>query len=173
MNKDTQTEDAIGEIEDIIADRSFLLQVVQPALVGLMDGSVSTLAPLFATAYATNNSHIAFLIGVSAAVGAAISMAFAEALSDTGEHTGRGHPVVRGLITGFMTFVGGILHTLPFLIKDINTALYLAFLIVGLELAAIAYIRFHYFKMSFWLSVLQVVFGGGLVLAAGLLIGHA
>jgi VIT1/CCC1 family predicted Fe2+/Mn2+ transporter len=173
MNKDTQTEDAIGEIEDIITDRSFLLQVVQPALVGLMDGSVSTLAPLFATAYATNNSHIAFLIGVSAAVGAAISMAFAEALSDTGEHTGRGHPVVRGLITGFMTFVGGILHTLPFLIKDINTALYLAFLIVGLELAAIAYIRFHYFKMSFWLSVLQVVFGGGLVLAAGLLIGHA
>lgn len=173
MNKNTETEDAIGEIEDIIADRSFLLQVVQPALVGLMDGSVSTLAPLFATAYATNNSHIAFLIGVSAAVGAAISMAFAEALSDTGEHTGRGHPVVRGLITGFMTFVGGILHTLPFLIKDINTALYLAFLIVGLELAAIAYIRFHYFKMSFWLSVLQVVFGGGLVLAAGLLIGHA
>ncbi|MBI2030207.1 VIT1/CCC1 transporter family protein [Candidatus Kaiserbacteria bacterium] len=172
MNKNIQ-EDAIGEIEDIIADRSFLLQVVQPALVGLMDGSVSTLAPLFATAYATNNSHIAFLIGVSAAVGAAISMAFAEALSDTGEHTGRGHPVVRGLITGFMTFVGGILHTLPFLIKDINTALYLAFLIVGLELAAIAYIRFHYFKMSFWLSVLQVVFGGGLVLAAGLLIGHA
>ncbi len=168
-----QAEDAIGEIEDIIADRSFLLQVVQPALVGLMDGSVSTLAPLFATAYATNNSHIAFLIGVSAAVGAAISMAFAEALSDTGEHTGRGHPVVRGLITGFMTFVGGILHTLPFLIKDIDTALYLAFLIVGLELAAIAYIRFHYFKMSFWLSVLQVVFGGGLVLAAGLLIGHA
>lgn len=173
MNKNIQTEDAIGEIEDIIADRSFLLQVVQPALVGLMDGSVSTLAPLFATAYATNNSHIAFLIGVSAAVGAAISMAFAEALSDTGEHTGRGHPVVRGLITGFMTFVGGILHTLPFLIKDIDTALYLAFLIVGLELAAIAYIRFHYFKMSFWLSVLQVVFGGGLVLAAGLLIGHA
>lgn len=173
MNKNIQTEDAIGEIEDIIADRSFLLQVVQPALVGLMDGSVSTLAPLFATAYATGNSHIAFLIGVSAAVGAAISMAFAEALSDTGEHTGRGHPVVRGLITGFMTFVGGILHTLPFLIKDIDTALYLAFLIVGLELAAIAYIRFHYFKMSFWLSVLQVVFGGGLVLAAGLLIGHA
>lgn len=171
MNENGQ--DPIGEIEDIMADRSFLLKVVQPALVGLMDGSVSTLAPLFATAYATRSPHITFLIGVSAAVGAAISMAFAEALSDTGEHTGRGHPVVRGLITGLMTFIGGILHTLPFLIQDIATALYLAFIVVGFELAAIAYIRFHFFKMSFWLSVLQVVFGGGLVLIAGLLIGSA
>lgn len=165
--------DPIGEIEDILADRLFLLKVVQPALVGLMDGSVSTLAPLFATAYATRSPHITFLIGASAAIGAAISMAFAEALSDSGEHTGRGHPVVRGLITGFMTFVGGTLHTLPFLIPDIGTALYLAFGVVGIELAVIAYIRYHFFKMSFWLSVLQVVIGGGLVLLAGLLIGSA
>jgi len=171
MQKDER--DPIGEIEDVMRDRSFLLKVVQPALVGLMDGSVSTLAPLFATAYATKSPHITFLIGVSAAVGAAISMAFAEALSDTGEHTGRGHPTARGLITGVMTFVGGILHTLPFLIPHIATALSLAFIVVGFELAAIAYIRYHFFKMSFWLSVIQVIFGGGLVLLAGLFIGSA
>jgi len=171
MNKNEQ--DPIGEIEDIMADRSFLLKVVQPALAGLMDGSVSTLAPIFAAAYATHSPHISFVVGISAAVGAGISMAFAEALSDTGEHTGRGHPAVRGTIVGAMTFVGGILHTLPFLLSDINVALYLAFAVVGLELAAIAYIRYHFFKMSFWISVLQVVFGGGLVLLAGLLIGSA
>lgn len=173
MHKDGVQEDPIGKIEDILADRSFLLKVVQPALVGLMDGSVSTLAPLFAAAFATENPHVTFVVGVSAAVGAAISMAFAEALSDSGEHTGRGHPMARGLITGFMTFVGGILHTLPFLISDITTALYMAFIVVGFELAAIAYIRYHFFRMSFWISVIQVVIGGGLVLLAGLLIGSA
>jgi VIT1/CCC1 family predicted Fe2+/Mn2+ transporter len=154
-------------------DKDFLLRIVQPGLIGLMDGSISTLAPLFATAFATENPHITFLVGSSAAVGAGISMAFAEALSDTGEHTGRGHPVIRGGIVGIMTFVGGILHTLPFLIPNIQTALYAAFIVVGLELIAIAYIRYHYFKMSFWLSVVQVIFGGGLVLATGLLIGSA
>lgn len=154
-------------------DSTFVLQTVQPALLGLMDGSVSTLAPIFAAAFATNQPRIAFLVGVSASVGAAISMAFSEALSDDGELTGRGHPVRRGIITGFMTFVGGIFHTIPFLINDISTALTIAYLIVGIELMAIAYIRYHYFNMKFWLSVFQVVVGGGLVFLAGILIGHA
>ncbi len=152
-------------------DRAFLLKVVQPALAGLMDGSVSTLAPIFAAAFATQQSHVAFIVGLSAAIGAGISMAFAEALSDTGEHTGRGHPVIRGAIVGVMTFVGGILHTIPFLLPTLSTALAAAFIVVALELVAIAYIRFHFFKMKFWISVIQVILGGGLVLAAGLLIG--
>ncbi len=152
-------------------DRAFLLKVVQPGLAGLMDGSVSTLAPIFAAAFATHDHHVAFLIGLSAAVGAAISMALAEALSDNGEHTGRGHPITRGLIVGGMTFLGGILHTLPFLLNDLTQGLYLAFFVVGLELVVIAFIRYRYFKMSFWLSCIQVIFGGALVLAAGLLIG--
>lgn len=158
-------------VEDV--DRSFLLKVVQPALVGLIDGSVSTLAPLFAAAFASGSSHIAFLVGTAAAIGAGISMAFAEGLSDTGEHTGRGHPFIRGSIVGIATFAGGILHTLPFLIPHLSTALYFAYIVVGLELVTIAYIRFHYFKLSFWFSIAQVVFGGALVFAAGVLIGSA
>ncbi|HVS79612.1 MAG TPA: VIT family protein [Candidatus Paceibacterota bacterium] len=154
-------------------DRNFLLKVVQPALAGLMDGSVSTLAPIFAAAFATHDSHVAFIIGVSAATGAGISMAFAEALSDTGEHTGRGHPVTRGAIVGATTFVGGILHTLPFLLGNLSTALYVAYMVVGAELLAIAFIRYKYFRMNFFFSMVQVVFGGLLVLAAGLLIGSA
>lgn len=154
-------------------ETAFVLKVVQPALAGLMDGSVSTLAPIFAAAYATHETHVAFVIGLSAAVGAAISMAFAEALSDTGIETGRGHPFRRGLIVGGATFLGGILHTLPFLVSNITLALYAAFAVVGVELIAIAYIRYHFFKMKFWLSVLQVIFGGALVLVAGLLIGSA
>ena len=161
------------ESEQERVDRTFLLKVVQPGLVGLMDGSIATLAPIFATAYATQNSHVAFLIGVSAAAGAGISMAFAEGLSDTGEHTGRGHPLVRGLIIGAMTFVGGILHTFPFLIQNVHVALLLAYLVVGCELTAIAFIRYYYFKLSFWLSIVQVIFGGALVLGAGLLIGSS
>ncbi len=152
-------------------DNEFVLQTVQPALAGLMDGSVSTLAPIFAAAFATHKPHIAFLIGISAAVGAGISMAFAEGLSDDGVLTGRGHPLRRGVIIGIMTFLGGIFHTLPFLLSNLNTALTLAYLIVGIELITIAYIRYHYFKMKFWLSVLQVVVGGALVFAAGILIG--
>jgi hypothetical protein len=154
-------------------DISYLLKVVQPALVGLIDGSISTLAPLFAAAFASQSSHIAFLVGSAAAVGAGISMAFAEGLSDTGEHTGRGHPVARGAIVGVMTFVGGIFHTLPFLIPSISTALYVAYLVVGIELIAIAYIRYHYFRLNFWFSVLQVIVGGALVFVAGLVIGSA
>lgn len=158
-------------IDDV--NRGFLLKVVQPALVGLIDGSISTLAPIFAAAFASHSPHIAFLVGTAAAIGAAISMAFAEGLSDTGEHTGRGHPFVRGLIVGFMTFVGGIFHTLPFLIPDLNTALYLAYFVVSLELIAIGYIRFHFFKLSFWFSLAQVIFGGVLVFLAGVFIGSA
>jgi VIT1/CCC1 family predicted Fe2+/Mn2+ transporter len=149
----------------------FVLQTVQPGLAGLIDGSVSTLAPIFAAAFATHNAHVAFLIGMSAAVGAGISMAFAEGLSDTGELTGRGRPLRRGIIIGVMTFLGGVFHTLPFLVSNINTALTLAYLVVGVELMIIAYIRYRYFDMKAWISVIQVFIGGGLVFAAGVLIG--
>jgi VIT1/CCC1 family predicted Fe2+/Mn2+ transporter len=155
------------------SEGSHLLKTIQPGLLGLMDGSVSTLAPLFAAAYATKSSHVAFLIGASAATGAAISMAFAEGLSDDGVLTGRGHPLRRGAITGAMTFIGGILHTLPFLLTNLNHALYLAYFIVGLELIVIAFIRYYYLKMNFLLSVIQVVFGGILVFLAGYLIGSS
>jgi erythrin-vacuolar iron transport family protein len=152
-------------------DNTFVLQTVQPALAGLMDGSVSTLAPIFAAAFATHKPHVAFLVGVSAAVGAGISMAFAEGLSDDGILTGRGHPFRRGVIIGVMTFLGGIFHTIPFLSTNFHTALLVASIVVGIELIAIAYIRYHYFQMKFWLSVFQVVVGGALVFAAGILIG--
>jgi VIT1/CCC1 family predicted Fe2+/Mn2+ transporter len=152
-------------------DNKFVLQTVQPGLAGLMDGSVSTLAPIFAVAFATHNHHYAFVTGLAAAVGAGISMAFAEALSDDGKLTGRGHPFRRGVIIGAMTFLGGIFHTIPFLISDINVALTIAYLVVGIELITIAYIRYKFFDMKFWLSVFQVVIGGGLVFLAGILIG--
>jgi erythrin-vacuolar iron transport family protein len=153
--------------------KDFVLKVVQPSLVGLMDGSVSTLAPLFATAFATREPRIAFLVGLAAAVGAAISMGFSEGLSDDGSLTGRGHPFVRGTITGVATFVGGILHTLPFLLPHVNLALYVAFGVVGVELLAISFIRYRFFMMSFWMSSLQVILGGALVFASGVLIGNA
>jgi hypothetical protein len=153
--------------------KAFVLKVVQPSLVGLMDGSVSTLAPLFATAFATGEARIAFLVGLAAAVGAAISMGFSEELSDDGELTGRGNPVLRGAITGMATFVGGILHTLPFLLPQVSAALYVAFAVVGVELLAISYIRYRYFAMSFLVSAMQVILGGALVFASGVLIGSA
>ena len=154
-------------------DQSFVLKVIQPGLVGLMDGSVSTLAPLFATAFVSRDAHTAFLIGLSAATGAGISMAFAEALSDNGVMTGRGHPVARGLITGAMTFLGGMLHTLPFLMSDIHAALTYSYAIVVIELFLISYIRYRFFKTNFFVSVIQVVVGGALVFLAGYLIGSA
>jgi len=154
-------------------DRNFLLRIVQPGLAGLMDGSVSTLAPIFATAFATHKSHTVFLIGAASAVGAGISMAFSEGLSDDGELTGRGNPIYRGLVTGGMTFLGGFLHTLPFLIHNVQIALTWAYLVVGVELLVISWIRHRYFKSSLALSVLQVVVGGGLVFAAGVLIGSS
>jgi len=158
---------------DSPSQHKILLQYIQPGLLGLMDGSISTLAPLFAAAFATHSSHVALLVGLSASVGAAISMGFAEALSDTGEHTGRGFPVKRGFITGGMTFIGGTLHALPFLLINLNHALYLAYMVVGTELIIISYIRYHYFKMNFFLSMVQVIIGGLLVVAAGIFIGNA
>ncbi|MBV9279761.1 MAG: hypothetical protein JOZ41_06750, partial [Chloroflexi bacterium] len=143
-----------GEFSHTDQER-FVLQVVQPGLAGLMDGSVSTLAPLFATAFATHNTLTTFLVGLAAAVGAGISMAFSEALSDTGELTGRGTPWVRGSITGVMTFAGGVGHTLPFLIGSYHVALTVAFVVVGVELVVIAYIRYRYFSMNFFMSALQ------------------
>jgi erythrin-vacuolar iron transport family protein len=153
--------------------KDFVLKVVQPGLIGLMDGSVSTLAPLFATAFATGEPRITFLVGLAAAVGAAISMGFSEGLSDDGTLTGRGHPFLRGSITGVATFIGGILHTLPFLIPHVNLALYVAFGVVGFELLAISFIRYRYFEMSFLMSAMQVILGGVLVFASGILIGSA
>ncbi len=153
--------------------KDFVLKVVQPALTGLMDGSVSTLAPVFAIAVASKDPRLTFLVGLAAAVGAAISMGFSEGLSDDGSLTGRGNPLMRGLITGFATFVGGILHTLPFLLPQVGVALYVAFGVVGFELLAISFIRYRYFRMSFVMSAVQVVLGGALVFASGVLIGSA
>lgn len=162
-----------GATEGDEASRQFLLRVVQPGLAGLMDGSVSTLAPIFATAFTTHNSLTTFLVGMAAATGAGISMAFSEALSDSGEFTGRGNPVMRGAITGGMTFVGGALHTLPFLVPSIHLALYVAYFVVALELLVISAIRHRFFGTSWWLSTLQVVGGGALVFAAAWLFGNA
>jgi hypothetical protein len=153
--------------------RKFLLRVVQPGLAGLMDGSVSTLAPIFATAFATKTPFTAFLVGMASATGAGISMAFSEALSDDGELTGRGSPVIRGGITGLMTFFGGALHTLPFLINNIHIALIAAYIIVAIELLIISAIRHRYFKTTWWLSFVQVVGSGALVFAAAYLFGSA
>jgi VIT1/CCC1 family predicted Fe2+/Mn2+ transporter len=153
--------------------KNFLLQIVQPGLAGLMDGSVSTLAPIFATAFATHSSHTVFLVGAAAAVGAGISMAFSEGLSDDGTLTGRGNPLVRGLVTGFMTFLGGFLHTLPFLLPAVTTALTLAYIVVGFELFAIALVRYRFFATNFLVSVVEVVVGGALVFTAGVLIGSS
>jgi hypothetical protein len=148
-----------------------VLRVIQPALAGMMDGSVSTLAPLFATALATRNSHTAFLVGVAAAVGAGISMAFAEALSDDGSVTGRGNAWLRGLVEGGATLIGGLGHTLPFLLDDVRAALSLASVVVVIELLVISWLRFHYFGMPLFRSAVQVILGGALVFGAGVLIG--
>lgn len=163
---------ATGGANDETA-RRFLLRVVQPGLAGLMDGSVSTLAPIFATAFVTHRPFTAFLVGIAAATGAGISMAFSEALSDDGELTGRGSPLVRGSITGAMTFLGGALHTLPFLVSDLHLALVIAYIVVAGELVAIAAIRHRFFGTNWWLSVLQVVGGGALVFAAAWIFGNA
>jgi len=162
-----------SRITGISTEKDFVLRVVQPGLAGLMDGSVSTLAPIFATAFATHNSHTAFLIGAASALGAGISMAFSEGLSDDGELTGRGNPVFRGIVTGAMTFVGGFLHTLPFLIGNVHRALVLAYFVVGIELLVISWVRYRFFKSSFGVSLVQVVLGGALVFAAGVLIGSS
>src|SRR5436190_24185613 len=143
-----------------MSDRVFLLQRVQPAMTGLLDGSLSTLAPIFAVALATHEPHVAFYAGLATAIGAAISMAFSEGLSDTGEFTGRGNPFVRGSITGGGTFLGGILHTLPFLIPHYTAALVVAAIVVGLELVMLAFLRWRYFEDSFVKALATVTLGG-------------
>jgi rubrerythrin len=153
--------------------RLFLLQVVQPGLAGLMDGSVSTLAPLFAAALATRSSWDALAVGLAASLGAGISMGFAEALSDDGALTGRGHPLLRGLVCGIMTTLGGIGHTLPFLIHDFRTAMVVAVCVVLVELGVIATIRHKYMGTAPIPAILQVVIGGLLVFATGVLIGSS
>ncbi len=166
------TDEAIKG-EDATERRLFVLQIVQPGLAGLMDGSVSTLAPVFAAAFATKSSWDAFLVGMAASVGAGISMGFAEALSDDGSLTGRGRPWLRGLVCGLMTTAGGIGHTLPFLIPDFRAAFTAALLVVVVELAAISYIRHRYMDTPWFSASVQVVLGGTLVFLAGLLIGSA
>lgn len=159
--------------ESAIAHRQFVLTYVQPGLAGLMDGSVSTLAPVFAAAFATGDTHQTFLVGLAAAVGAGISMGFTEAASDDGRLTGRGSPLKRGLAAGIMTAVGGLGHALPYLIADFTFATSVAAVVVLIELWAIAVIQQRYMQTPFWRAVLQVVLGGSLVFAAGILIGNA
>ena len=153
--------------------RRFVLQVVQPGLAGLMDGSVSTLAPVFAAAFASHNSWTAFLVGMAASIGAGISMGFAEALSDDGVLSGRGHPWTRGLVCGAMTMAGGIGHTLPFLITSFYYAMCVAVVVVAIELAVIAWIRHRYMDTPLLSATFQVVVGGVLVFLVGILIGSA
>jgi erythrin-vacuolar iron transport family protein len=159
--------------EDETARRMFVLQYVQPGLAGLMDGSVSTLAPLFAAAFATHSTWETFLVGLAASVGAGISMGFAEALSDDGSLTGRGAPLVRGIVCGLMTAIGGLGHTLPYLIPNFWTATVVAIAVVVVELIAISYIRHRFMDTPFLAATFQVIVGGALVFAAGILIGSS
>ena len=159
--------------EDETARRMFVLQYVQPGLAGLMDGSVSTLAPLFAAAFATHSTWETFLVGLAASVGAGISMGVAEALSDDGSLTGRGAPLVRGIVCGTMTAIGGLGHTLPYLIPNFWTATMVAIAVVVVELIAISYIRHRFMDTPFLAATFQVVVGGALVFAAGILIGSS
>jgi rubrerythrin len=159
--------------EDETARRMFVLQYVQPGLAGLMDGSVSTLAPLFAAAFATHNTWETFLVGMAASVGAGISMGFAEALSDDGSLTGRGTPWLRGTVCGLMTAIGGLGHTLPYLIPDFYIATVVSILVVAVELAVISWIRTRFMDTPFLQAAFQVVVGGVLVFIAGILIGSS
>ncbi len=163
----------VSESEAAAGHRLFVLQVIQPGLAGLMDGSVSTLAPIFAAAFATMNSWQTFLVGLAASIGAGISMGFAEALSDDGSMTGRGAPWIRGTICGIMTTLGGIGHTLPFLIPQVKLATTVAIAVVAVELGIISWIRKKYMDTPLVSAIIQVVIGGALVFAAGVLIGGA
>ena len=164
---------AARESEDAEAQRQFVLTWVQPGLAGLMDGSVSTLAPIFAAAFATGDTWQTFLVGLAASVGAGISMGFTEAASDDGSISGRGSPLKRGLASGVMTTVGGLGHALPYLIPDFRTATGIAMVVVFIELWAIAWVQNRYMETPFLRAALQVVLGGALVFAAGILIGSA
>ena len=164
---------SVREEEDEAERRMFVLRVIQPGLAGLMDGSVSTLAPIFAAAFATGRSWDAFLVGLAASIGAGISMGFAEALSDNGSLTGRGSPWIRGVVCGLMTTLGGIGHTLPFLIPVFWTATAIAIGVVVVELAIISWIRWRYMDTPPFSAAVQVMFGGALVFATGILIGNS
>ena len=154
-------------------EHAFLLSRVQPALIGLIDGSLSTLAPIFAVALSTQDPHIAFFAGLATAIGAAVSMGFSEGLSDTGELTGRGNPFVRGSITGVGTFFGGILHTLPFLIPHYRAAIILAIIVVAFELVMLAFLRWRYFEDSFVKALASVTLGGIIIAAVSAALGSA
>jgi erythrin-vacuolar iron transport family protein len=157
----------------VTKEHAFLLQRVQPAMVGLIDGSLSTLAPIFGIALASHNTRYAFVAGLATAIGAAVSMGFSEALSDTGELTGRGNPVMRGLITGGGTFLGGILHTLPFLIPQFHAAIITAIAVVALELLALAFLRWRFFEDSFVRALGIVTFAGVIIATVSAGLGNA
>ncbi len=171
--RDENLPENVRRAEDVKARRSFVLRFIQPGLAGLMDGSVSTLAPVFAAALATQDPRKAFVVGLAASIGAGISMAFAEALSDNGSLTGRGAPIMRGAITGLMTTVGGIGHTLPFLIPTFWTAMVVAIAVVVVELGVISWVRWKYMDTPPLSATMQVAFGGALVFACGILIGSS
>jgi rubrerythrin len=172
LQKEHLTSEAKEE-EDKAHRRLFVLQIVQPGLSGLMDGSVSTLAPVFAAAFATQNTHAAFLVGLAASLGAGISMGFAEAVSDDGSLTGRGKPLLRGIVCGLMTTAGGIGHSLPYLIPNFKTATALAIFVVAIELLIISWIRKRYMDTPFLRAAFQVIVGGVCVFLVGILIGSA
>jgi erythrin-vacuolar iron transport family protein len=153
-------------------DRTFVLRVVQPALVGMIDGTVSTLAPIFAAAI-SSSSHTALVVGIATALGAGVSMGFSEALSDTGEETGRGSAVVRGAITGLATTLGGVFHSLPFIIHNVHTALVVAGVVVGIELFTISWVRYRFMQVPLRNSMLMVTCGGAIVVAIGIGIGSS
>jgi VIT1/CCC1 family predicted Fe2+/Mn2+ transporter len=167
----------IGELEEVrpgelqMDNHHFVRSTVQPGLLGLMDGSVSTLAPLFAAAAITHSTSKAFLIGAATSVGAAISMGLAEGLSDDGKLSGRGNPIARGIVTGVATALGGMLHTMPFLLQSLPIALRCAYVIVVVELIGIAYIRFHYMQTPLAKTIVQVIVGGGIVFGVGVYLG--
>jgi len=158
--------------KDTRENHEFVIQKVQPALLGLMDGSVSTLAPIFAAAGLTGKPLNAFYVGLAASLGAGISMGLAEALSDDGTVTGRGNPVTRGSITALATAIGGMLHTFPFLVHDIHTALHIAYAVVVFELFGIAIIRYRFMKTPLISTIVQVIIGGAIVFGLGLLLGQ-
>jgi len=169
----TELKPEVREEENKAKRRLFVLQIVQPGLAGLMDGSVSTLAPVFAAAFATKNTWDAFVVGLAASLGAGISMGFAEALSDDGSLTGRGTPWIRGTITGAMTALGGIGHTLPYLIHNFNVATTVAICVVLVELAVITWVRHRFMDTPPLSAAMQVALGGALVFATGILIGNS
>ena len=163
-----ETRDRFKDLDE----HALVLQYIQPGLVGLIDGTLSTLAPIFAAAL-LSGSHAALFVGLATAVGAGISMGFSEALSDTGKETGRGSAIARGAVTGLMTTLGGVFHSLPFVIHDVNTALVVAGIVVGIELTVISLIRKRFLDVPLRLSLLQVALGGALIVAAGVLLGSA